>query len=176
MYCHEKSGFIRLNTEIDQRIADIEALQRRYLEEFGRCPCPSEIANELGLALSRVYELLHYRLLRCPLSIECICETSDVSEDRFVFQEMYSQFSETEIVRSAALAVLIEQAVSKLPPRMQEVIRLYYGLGRESSCTPEEVSNLLGTKRTNVISNAVHGRKRLRVLLAPVVLEKQVAV
>lgn len=163
----EKNGFVHLNYKIQKGIADIEVVKQRYLQEFGRSPSSDELARELGFSLSRIYELLHYRCLRSPVSTQAICERVDIPEDCHDFQEMYHQFSEVEIVRSDVLALRVEQALSKLPSKHQKVMQFYYGLCGEPCCTPDEVSDFLGMEYRKVVGAAGYGKSLLRTLLAP---------
>lgn len=159
--------FFRLSPRILKGISDITRLEQRYAEEFGRPPRLEELVDALGLSLSRVCELLAYRRLQSVDSVEALCGRLEVSEDYFSFQEVYRSASEGELTRSEKLAVRIEEMLSKLPSRSQQVVKLRYGLCGEPSCMPEEIATCLGLDHRKVNDALTYARVRLRVLFAP---------
>ncbi len=169
-------GGVRFDRRVREGFIGIAQVEQRYLEVFGRSPTSRELSFELGLSLSRVYELLHYRCLWSFESVEVICGRYEVPEDYCCFQEMYHSFSDEEVARSDATSLRVEQALSRLSLRRCEVLRLRYGLCGESSHTEEEVGDLLGIKVNTVNATASAGRKGLRVVLAPLYEGEEVAV
>ena len=172
----EENSFVRLGYDIQENILDIAKVLQRYSLELGRSPDASELAFELGLSLSRIYELLHYRHLQSIGSVEVICEQYEVPEDHHSFQEMYQQFSEDEIARSDVLAARVEQAVAQLSRRRCEVARLHYGLCGEAPHTNQEICALLNIVDSTTKSTLSAAKKQLQVMLAPLYEEKQVVV
>ncbi len=175
-FCSDENGFVHLHCEIQQAIRAVDKAEDCFLQMFGRSPSHDELACKLSISSSRLYELLHYRVLQDFSSIEAIGECYEAPEDYCTFAAMYQSFSEEEIACSNAAAVRVEQALAQLLPRPREVICLRYGLCGESSHTEKEVGVLLGTKDGYVNDAAVRAKKRLRVLLAPLFEEVQVAV
>jgi RNA polymerase primary sigma factor len=157
---------VRLHWKLREAIFGIAEVEQRYLQKFDRSPSSSELSLDLGLSLSRVYELLHYRELLSMRSIEAFCASYEEPEDHHDFSALYQQLSEDEVAFSDVRTRWIDQAIAQLSPRRQEVMRLRYGLAGEGSHTADEVGERLGIERRKVHSTVNHAKERLRVSLA----------
>lgn len=162
------------NSSVYKGISDIANVEQRYFQ-LGRSPSSSDLACELGLPLSRIFELLHYRALQEFSSIEAMSERYEMPEDCHDFAALYPQFSEEEIARSDATTACVDFALSQFSGRRREVLQLRYGLCGDAPHTGKEIGALLRMKDRNVESTVYQAKKRLQALLTPLYERQEVS-
>ena len=132
---------------------------RRYTQQIGVEPSSEELAAELDLPPSEVETVLHvYRHFSLDTPIGEGGETSFL--DRL---PSATSASAEEAYIDATLGQEIQELLSQLPPREQQVLRLRFGLDGEAK-TLEEIGAMLGITRERVrqIEKQAKGRLRQR--------------
>ncbi|MBC7242995.1 MAG: sigma-70 family RNA polymerase sigma factor [Anaerolineae bacterium] len=150
---------IRLPVHIHEEIRRLHNAEELLNDRLGRQPTDEEIAQELGLALSRVRWLR--RIARHTVSLETpIGEDGDNSLGDFV------QDDDTSSPTEKASQTLLKQEVAKLlehlKPREAEIIRLRFGFVDGRSYTLKEVGEKLGITRERVRQIESKALRRLR--------------
>jgi RNA polymerase primary sigma factor len=155
-----KSRTIRIPVHIVEREVKISRAERQLLTKLGRQPTEAEIAEAAKLPLKQVREVRQaaraVTSLDRPLSSEGDTAFGDLVSDET------GEFEEEVHVSLAEQA--LHKAVSELPEREQEVVKLRYGLnGDEDPKSLEEIGRRLGLTRERVRQVEAQALERLAV-------------
>jgi RNA polymerase primary sigma factor len=130
-------------------------------QEFEREPSAEEIAAELDMSLTEVDEAL--RVAGRHLSLDAPVNTRDNNENSLLdlIEDMHEP-SPDETLLGESLKIELEGALKTLSRREAEVIRLYFGLGRERALTLEEIGEVFRLTRERVRQIKEKAIQRLR--------------
>ena len=116
-------------------------------QEFEREPSASELAEELDMSLFEVADTL--KISGRHLSMDAPFQQGEDNRLLDVIQDERTPMPDHILIKES-LSKEVERALSTLTEREAEVIRLYFGLGREHSLTLEEIGAQLGVTRERV--------------------------
>lgn len=155
----DQARTIRVPVHMIEAMNKVLSAQRRLLQEFGREPCPEEIAKHLDLPLDKVKSVL--KAAQDPVSLDRpIGEDEDSNLADFI--------EDTRVVspaQSAAFVMLQEQlaeVLSTLTKREEKVIRLRFGIGDGCPRTLEEVGSIFNVTRERVRQIEAKALRKLR--------------
>lgn len=144
--------------ELDPLTRDLRALSKRIAQacrdvtrDFGRAPEEAEIAARLGWTVDTYRETLH-RVAEAGMAHLEVIDFEQVAG--------HGASPEEEVSRSM-LKEAVADAIPSLPPRLQQVLALYY----QSDCTLREIGDVLGVTEARACqlhSEAIH---RLRAMV-----------
>ncbi len=121
--------------------------EERLEQKLHRQPLKEEIASELKISLNAVEiadRIMQKSVsLEGPIGMESASSFGEVVEDENI--ELPDERIEEESSKRAVLRLL-----DCLEPREREILRLYYGVGRESRTTLDEIGRRLGLTRERV--------------------------
>ncbi len=130
-------------------------------QEFEREPTSEEIAVELDMTLAEVDEAL--RIAGRHLSLDAPMHSKDNNESSLLdLIEDSEEPSPDDPLLTESLKVDLEVALNSLSQREAEVIRLYFGLGRERALTLEEIGEVFRLTRERVRQLKEKAIQRLR--------------
>jgi RNA polymerase primary sigma factor len=130
-------------------------------QEFEREPTSEEIAVELDMTLAEVDEAL--RIAGRHLSLDAPMHSKDNNENSLLdLIEDSEEPSPDDPLLTESLKVDLEVALNSLSQREAEVIRLYFGLGRERALTLEEIGEVFRLTRERVRQIKEKAIQRLR--------------
>jgi RNA polymerase primary sigma factor len=153
----EHGGVIALPVRQLEKLRKVLEGYRRYTRQIGVEPSLEELAAELDLPPNEVETILHvYRHLSLDAPIGEEGETSFVD-----VLPSTSVPSGEEAYINATLTQEIQELLSQLPPREQQVLRLRFGLDGEPK-TLEEIGAMLGVTRERVRQIEEKAKNRLR--------------
>jgi RNA polymerase primary sigma factor len=153
----EHGGVIALPVRQLEKLRKVLEGYRRYTQQIGVEPSHEELAAELDLPPNEVETMLHvYRHLSLDAPIGEEGETSFVD-----VLPSTSVPSGEEAYINATLTQEIQELLSQLPPREQQVLRLRFGLDGEPK-TLEEIGAMLGVTRERVRQIEEKAKDRLR--------------
>ena len=158
----DQSRTIRLPVHMVETINHLLQVSRQLVQELGREPKAEEVADRLGVSEDQVREMI--KIIQEPVSLETpVGEEEDtylgdLIEDR----RSPSPAHETEF---EFLKDEIEEILSTLTSREQEVLRLRFGLDDDQPRTLEEVGEQFGVTRERIRQIE---KKALRKLRHPV--------
>jgi RNA polymerase primary sigma factor len=137
---------IRLPVHVVEQVRKVARARRVLTQKLNRDPLPEEIANESGLDLKRVHELLD--LVEDPVSLD-----TPVGDGDSIYADMLEDVNSEQ--PDAVLAELLrtselQAALAGLNERMRHVLELRFGLTGEKSRTLEDVGAELGVTRERV--------------------------
>jgi RNA polymerase primary sigma factor len=153
----QQGGVIALPVRQLEKLRKVLERYRRYTQQVGVEPSSEELAAELNLPPTEVESILHvYRHLSLDAPI------GEEAETRFVdVLPSTTSPSGEEVYINATLTQEIQDLLSQLPPREQQVLRLRFGVDDEPK-TLEEIGGMLGITRERVRQIEKQAKDRLR--------------
>ena len=155
----DQARTIRIPVHMVETIHRLSRISKQLMQELGRDPTNSEIAEKMGISEARVVEI--QKIAQDPVSLE-----SPVGEED---ESRISDFVEDESIKSptdnAAQDILktqLLQVIETLTPREQKVIRLRYGLDDSHPRTLEEVGKEFNVTRERIRQIEAKALRKLR--------------
>jgi RNA polymerase primary sigma factor len=128
-------------------------------QEFEREPSASELAEELDMSLFEVADTL--KISGRHLSMDAPFAQGEDNRLLDVIQDERTPLPDHMLIKES-LSKEVERALGTLTEREAEVIRLYFGLGREHSLTLEEIGEKFQLTRERVRQIKEKAIRRLR--------------
>ncbi len=155
----DQARTIRIPVHMVETINKVIRVNRQLLQELGHDPTPEETAEEMGMPVEKVREIL--KIAQEPVSLETpIGEEEDSHLGDFLPDEGASEPSE-----AASFTLLKEQLVevmSTLTPREEKVLRLRFGIEDGRSRTLEEVGKEFNVTRERIRQIEAKALRKLR--------------
>ena len=155
----DQARTIRIPVHMVETINKLIRVSRQLLQELGREPTPEEIADEMGLPVERVREIL--KISQEPVSLETpIGEEEDSHLGDFIQDDNVPVPAD-----AAAFTLLKEQLVEvlgTLTEREQKVLRLRFGLDDGRARTLEEVGKEFNVTRERIRQIEAKALRKLR--------------
>lgn len=155
----DQARTIRIPVHMVETINKLIRVSRQLLQENGREPTPDEIAEEMGITVEKVREIL--KIAQEPVSLETpIGEEEDSHLGDFIPDEDAPAPAE-----AAAFSMLKEQLVevlSTLTDREQKVLKLRFGLEDGRARTLEEVGKEFEVTRERIRQIEAKALRKLR--------------
>ncbi len=144
----DQARTIRIPIHMIETINRINKIKRKYLQETGKEPDIDTIAQEVGLSVDKVKNVI--KITNEPVSLEA--PVGDEDDGRFGdFIEDKNSVSPTDLVMNDDLNEQIDEVLSQLNEREQAVIRMRFGLLEDmSDRTLEEIGKELAVTRERV--------------------------
>ena len=155
----DQARTIRIPVHMVETINKVIRVSRQLLQQLGHDPSPEEIAEEMGMPVDKVREIL--KIAQEPVSLETpIGEEEDSHLGDFIPDEDASEPSE-----AASFTLLKEQLVdvlSTLTPREEKVLKLRFGIEDGRSRTLEEVGKEFNVTRERIRQIEAKALRKLR--------------
>ena len=144
----DQARTIRIPIHMIETINRINKINRKYLQEEGKEPDVSVIAQEVGLSVDKVKQVI--KITKEPISLEApIGNEEDGKFGDFV--EDRSSLSPMDHILKNDLKEQIDEVLDQLNEREKAVIRMRFGLlDDESDRTLEEIGKELNVTRERV--------------------------
>lgn len=156
----EQSRIVRMPLNRVGALYKISKASALLEQEMERTPNTEDIARSLDMSPQEVARTISsgrkHRSLDAPIG------NDDDSSSLFDLIGDKSQPSPEEDVIDGSLREEIENALSTLEKREAEIIRLYYGIGREDSLTLDEIGERYGLTRERIRQIKEKALRRLR--------------
>ena len=155
----DQARTIRIPVHMVETINKVIRVSRQLLQELGHDPSPEEIAEEMGMPVEKVRDIL--KIAQEPVSLETpIGEEEDSHLGDFIPDEEASEPSE-----AASFTLLKEQlmsVLSTLTPREEKVLRLRFGIEDGRTRTLEEVGKEFNVTRERIRQIEAKALRKLR--------------
>ncbi len=155
----DQARTIRIPVHMVETINKLIRVSRQLLQEEGREPTPDEIADEMGISVEKVREIL--KIAQEPVSLETpIGEEEDSHLGDFIPDDDAPAPAE-----AAAFSMLKEQLVDvlgTLTEREQKVLKLRFGLEDGRARTLEEVGKRFDVTRERIRQIEAKALRKLR--------------
>jgi RNA polymerase primary sigma factor len=157
----DKGRTIRIPVHMVERLNKLLHAERRLIQQLGREPSPTELADELECTVREVRDVM--RITQQPISLEKpVGEEDDSALADFV--EDVSAASPFEIASEALRRENVMRVLAALPRREREVIEMRYGIVGGRSRTLEEVGRAFNITRERVRQIENRTLKKLQTL------------
>ena len=155
----DQARTIRIPVHMVETINKLIRVSRQLLQENGREPSPEEIADEMGITVDKVREIL--KIAQEPVSLETpIGEEEDSHLGDFIPDDEAPAPAD-----AAAFSMLKEQLVyvlGTLTEREQKVLKLRFGLEDGRARTLEEVGKTFDVTRERIRQIEAKALRKLR--------------
>jgi len=155
----DQARTIRIPVHMVETINKVMRISRQLLQELGHDPTPEEIAEDMGMPVEKVREIL--KIAQEPVSLETpIGEEEDSHLGDFIPDEDASEPAE-----AASFTLLKEQlsgVLSTLTPREEKVLRLRFGIEDGRTRTLEEVGREFNVTRERIRQIEAKALRKLR--------------
>jgi RNA polymerase primary sigma factor len=144
----DQARTIRIPIHMIETINRINKITRKYLQEKGKEPDPSDIAKEMGLAVDKVKQVI--KITKEPVSLDGpVGNDDDGRYGDFVADE--STATPMDNIMEEDLRIQIDQILGQLNEREQAVVKMRFGLTDDKSDrTLEEIGTTLNVTRERV--------------------------
>ena len=133
--------------------------QRALFRSLGREPTLTEIAQHLNHDEDELGSLM--RLTREPLSLDApVGDESDTSISDFI--ENPNVEAPTRSLEDASLKEQIDEALCRLTPREEKVLRMRYGIGEPTSYSLEDIGSQFNLTRERIRQIEIRALRKLR--------------
>ncbi len=143
----DQARTIRIPVHMVESMNRVLRIQRQMHQELEREPTLDELAAQAGLEPDRVREIL--RISQDPLSLDSPIGEEDDSNLADVIADSTAE-APADAATRRMLVRAVEEALSELTDREQEVVRMRYGLVDGQAKTLEEVGREFGVTRERI--------------------------
>ena len=155
----DQARTIRIPVHMVETINRLIRTSRQLLQELGREPTPEEIAEKMEMPVERVREIM--KISQDPVSLETpIGEEEDSHLGDFIQDDEASQPSEEATY--TLLREQLEEVLSTLTPREEQVLRMRFGLVDGKPHTLEEVGKQFDVTRERIRQIEAKALRKLR--------------
>ncbi len=150
---------IRIPVHMVETINKVKKTSNMLLHRDGKDPSPEDIAEELGMPIDKVRDIL--RISQEPVSLETpIGEEEDSHLGDFIPDE--DALSPADAAAMTFLKSKVNEVLSTLTPREAEVLRLRFGLKDGTPQTLEEVGKAFNVTRERIRQIEAKALRKLR--------------
>jgi len=163
----DRDRMVAVSCREEEALQRMKMVEARLLRVLGREPERSELAAEMGVSEAIVQELHEIEQRQCT-SLNALLQEKN-AEEVFDFVALYQSFCDEKTESQEMVSQAVEAV---LTDREREVVQLRYGLGGQCM-TLVDVGCQLGVAPSTVSMAESRAKKRLREVLAPVVLAEK---
>lgn len=150
---------IRIPVHMFENINKAKKVQRDLAQKLSREPTEKELATALGVSEEKVRKLLDLSLE--PTSLETpVGDEEDSSLGGFISDD--NTISPTQFTDNEALKDEMDEALKRLDPREEQVIRMRFGLDGQNPQTLEEVGKEFNVTRERIRQIEAKALRKLR--------------
>ena len=140
----EKSRVVRLPLNRLGTIHKVRRTSARLAQRHERAPNLDELADELEIDVEKVREAMQHT--QCSLSVDAPFSTDDAHRLLDILPDDEDPAPDTGLL-AESVTLDIERALRHLTPREEEILRLYFGIGREHPQTLDAIGQRFGLTR-----------------------------
>ena len=155
----EKSRLIRLPVYMSETMSKLMSTSRELTNKNGQAPNIMDVADTLEIPRDEVRKVM--KLSRAPVSLnnplgdEEDCTSGDFIEDHRVT-------APAETLTHDMLRSRLEDVLQSLSLREREVVKMRFGIGRETTYTLEELGNKFKVTRERIRQIEIRALKKLQ--------------
>ena len=155
----DQARTIRIPVHMVETINRLTRVQRVLIQELGREPTPTELAEKMGVSEEKVREI--QKIAQDPVSLETpIGEEEDSHLGDFIEDE--KTLTPSDSVTFTMLKEQLLNVLDTLTPREEKVLRLRYGIDDGKPRTLEEVGKEFNVTRERIRQIEAKALRKLR--------------
>ena len=155
----DQARTIRIPVHMVETINKVKKVSSQLLHQNGHDPTPEEIANELGMPLDKVRDIM--RVAQEPVSLETPIGEEDDSHLGDFLPDEEAQVP-AEVASQTLLREQLKEVLRTLTPREAKVLELRFGLVDGRSRTLEEVGKEFDVTRERIRQIEAKALRKLR--------------
>ena len=155
----DQARTIRIPVHMIETINKLVRVARSMVQELGREPTPEEIAKKVGMPADKVRKIL--RTSQEPISLETPIGDDDESHLGDFIEDKTVSSPEEHVLRQA-LRQQLEEVLSTLSEREEQVLRYRFGLEDDTEYTLEQVGKKFGVTRERIRQIEAKALRKLR--------------
>ncbi|WP_456383627.1 RNA polymerase sigma factor RpoD [Persephonella sp.] len=155
----DQARTIRIPVHMIETINKLVRVARSMVQELGREPTPEEIAKKVGMPPEKVRKIL--RTSQEPISLETPIGDDDESHLGDFIEDKTVLSPEQHVLRQA-LRQQLEEVLSTLSEREEQVLRYRFGLEDDTEYTLEQVGKKFGVTRERIRQIEAKALRKLR--------------
>ncbi|WP_457642525.1 RNA polymerase sigma factor RpoD [Persephonella sp.] len=155
----DQARTIRIPVHMIETINKLVRVARSMVQELGREPTPEEIAKKVGMTPEKVRKIL--RTSQEPISLETPIGDDDESHLGDFIEDKTVMSPEQHVLRQA-LRQQLEEVLSTLSEREEQVLRYRFGLEDDTEYTLEQVGKKFGVTRERIRQIEAKALRKLR--------------
>lgn len=138
------SGIVRVPLHTAERIRKVEAARNLLKQQYGTDPTSEEIAQQVGMPVAKVEELLSLSPDVCSLDV--LTGDSDKNTLGSMLEDLDALQPQEALVRQE-LETMMQKMLSSLTDRQRQILCLHFGLEDGVEHSLEEIGKLLGISK-----------------------------
>ena len=138
------AGIIRVPLHTGEKIRKLQAVRNAMKQETGEEPSVEDLAKKMSLSTAKVEELLSLSPDVC--SLDMLTGDSDTSTLGSLMEDIDAVQPQEELVRQE-LEKTMQEMLSSLTDRQQQILRLHFGLEDGVEHSLEEIGKMLGISK-----------------------------
>ncbi len=155
----DQARTIRIPVHMIETINKLMRLQKQLVQELGREPTPEEVAEEMTLPVERVRAIL--KIAQQPISLQSpVGDSEDTHFGDFI--EDKTAENPSDMTAYSLLKDRLQQVLTTLTEREQEVLTLRFGLADGYSRTLEEVGRKFQVTRERIRQIEAKALRKMR--------------
>jgi len=156
----DQARTIRIPVHMVETISKYTQVKRQLLQDLGRESLPEEIASEMGLEVSKVHHIM--KISQQTVSLET--PVGDDDEDSVLAEFIEDEKAVSPSVEAARnlLKERLQEILSDLTGREQNILEMRFGLGNGVTHTLEEVGQKFGVTRERIRQIEAKALERIR--------------
>lgn len=156
----DQARTIRVPVHMIETINKLSKISSQLAAKLGRKPTPKEIADEMGLSIQKVNEII--KIAQKPQSLEApIGDESDASSLSDIIADEYTA-SPQELATWSYLKKQINEILGNLSDRERKVLELRFGLRDGVARTLEEVGHEFNVTRERIRQIEAKALRRIK--------------
>ena len=140
-------GLIRVPVHTAERIRHVEMIRAMLQQQTGEAPTVEQIAQKCGIREEKVTELMSLSPEICSLDIPT--GEGEDSSLALLLEDIHAPQPQEELVRRE-LEQIMDELMSTLNERQQEILRLHFGMTDGTCHALEEIGKRLGISKERV--------------------------
>jgi RNA polymerase primary sigma factor len=155
----EQGNTIRLPVHMSETLQKVNRISRQLVQRFSRMPEHKEIADEVGLSMQKVEEVLESAKDLVSFDAPTVpgedMQVGDLIEDT-------NSISPLNVADRLSVQRQLNEVLGSLTPREQTILRKRFGIGYGQASTLEEVGADLGVTRERIRQIEAGAMKKLK--------------
>lgn len=155
----EQGNTIRLPVHMSETLQKVNRIARQLVQRFSRIPVPQEIAEEVGLPVRKVEEILESTKDLVSLDAPTVpgeeMQVGDLIQDT-------TTVSPINVADRLSVQRQINEVLNSLTPREQTILKKRFGIGYGEASTLEEIGADLGVTRERIRQIEAGAMKKLK--------------
>ena len=123
-YLRDKASIIKAPRELQELVFKISSTVKHLKEKGIEDPSEEQIADVIGVPVSKIHDVMAIELCKSTLSLDQT--TSSVDDDDLTLIDKIPAGDYQEFMNSYENKIMLAEAIKKLPPDLQEIIKMSY--------------------------------------------------